>query len=111
MVMYVSSDCLEVINLMKTKSLCRYIAILLGNDKHTRYFKVVNIQHEGGEFNVDAHLLGGMRSHNLLVVVCARLAGQIGPTRSDQWACKARISTSPQRYRWALAAINVKKHA
>jgi hypothetical protein len=71
MVMYVSSDCLEVINLMKTKSLCRYIAILLGNDKHTRNFKVVNVQHEGREFNIDAHLVGGMRSHNLLVAVCA----------------------------------------
>jgi hypothetical protein len=55
--MMVSSDCLEVINMMKEKSLCSYRAILHELEIKSNMFEEISFIHEGRDTNVDAHLL------------------------------------------------------
>jgi hypothetical protein len=53
----VSSDWLEVINMTKTKNLCRYSAILVEIENLSSNLELVSFQHEYRESNQDAHLI------------------------------------------------------
>jgi hypothetical protein len=55
--MMVSFDCLEVINMMKKKSLCSCRAILHEIEIKSNMFEEISFNHEGRDTNVDAHLL------------------------------------------------------
>jgi sulfatase maturation enzyme AslB (radical SAM superfamily) len=53
----VSSDCFEVINMIKTKNLWRYSVILVEIQNLSSNLELVSFQHEYRESNQDAHLI------------------------------------------------------
>ena len=54
---HITSDCLEVINMIKTQNLCRYSVILHEIQKRSHDFQEVKFQHEGRDMNGEAHLV------------------------------------------------------
>jgi hypothetical protein len=53
----ISSDCLDVINMMKEVNLCRYSSILLEVKERSRGFEDVRFRYDSRETNEDAHLV------------------------------------------------------
>jgi ribonuclease HI len=55
--MEVTTDCVEVINMLKEKSLCSYSTILHEIAQKSRSFEVISFKFESRETNGDAYLV------------------------------------------------------